>query len=96
MPFRATVADDVFQWKLEECFGKLKHVITIADDIMVVGYKPDHCDHDQTFTNLLQTAQRCNVKLNYDELQYKQGEGWVFVKPTPQVVTSQLKTKCQL
>ena len=71
MSFGATVAGDVFQGKLDEYFGKLKQVITIMDDIMVVGYKPDHSDHDQTFTSLLQTAQKCNVKLNYDKLQYK-------------------------
>ena len=47
MPFGATVASDVFQHKLNECFGKLKQVIIIADDIMVAGYKPDHSDHDQ-------------------------------------------------
>ena len=71
MPFGATVAGDVFQRKLDECFGKLKQVIIIADDIMVVGYKSDHSDHDQSFTSLFQTAQKCNVKLNYDKLQYK-------------------------
>ena len=42
---------------------------------MVVGNRPDHSDHDQAFTNLLQTAQMCNVKLNYDKLQYTQNEG---------------------
>ena len=46
MPFGATVAGDVFQRKLGECFGRLKQVIIITDDIMVVGYKPDHSDHD--------------------------------------------------
>ena len=51
-------------------FDKLKQVIIIADDIMVVGYKSDHSDHDQAFTNLLQTAQKCNIKLNYDRQQY--------------------------
>ena len=56
MPFRATMAGDVFQQKLDECFGKLKQVIIIADDIMVVGYNPDHSDHNQAFTSLLQTA----------------------------------------
>ena len=71
MPFGVKVAGDVFQQKLDECFGKLKQVIIIADDIMVTGYKPDHSDHDQAFTNLLQTAQKCNVKLNYNKLQYK-------------------------
>ena len=38
---------------------------------MIVGYKPDHSDHDQAFTNLLQTAQKCNLKLNYNKLQYR-------------------------
>ena len=74
MPFAATVAGDVFQCKLDECFGKMGQVIIIADDIMVLGYRPDHSDHDQVLTNLLQTAKECNIKLNYDKLQYKQNE----------------------
>ena len=41
---------------------------------MIVGYKPDHSDHDQAFTNLWQTVQKCNVKLNYDKLKCKQDE----------------------
>ena len=64
MSFGATVAGDVFQRKLDECFGKLKQVIIIADDIMVVGYKPDHSDHDQTFTSLTNSSEvQCQVKL---------------------------------
>ena len=39
------------------------NIPTIKDDIMVVGYKPDHGDQNQAFTSLLQTAQKCNVKL---------------------------------
>ena len=74
MPAGATVAGDLFQRKLDEYFGKLKQVIIIADDILVVRYKADHSDHDQAFTSLLQTAQKCNVKLNFDKLQYKQNE----------------------
>ena len=38
MPFGTTVAGDVFQCKLDECFGKIEQVIIIADDIMIVGY----------------------------------------------------------
>ena len=89
MPFGATVAGDVFQKKLDECFGKLKQVI-IANDVMVVGYKPDHSDHDQVFTSLLQAAQKCNVKLNYDKLQYKKRKMRLIslVRPTSQVVAS--------
>ena len=37
MPFGITVAADVFQQKLDQCFSHLKNVIIIADDIMVVG-----------------------------------------------------------
>ena len=48
-------------------FGKIEQVIIIADDIMIVGYKPDHSDYDQV-TTLLQTAKRCNIKLNFDKL----------------------------
>ena len=74
MSFGAAVGGDVFKRKFDECFGKLKQVIIITDGIMVDGYKPDHSDHDQAFTSLLQTAHKCNVKLNYDKLQYKQNE----------------------
>ena len=74
MPFGATVAGDVFQCKLDECFGNIEQVIIIADDIMIFGYKSVYSDHDEAFTTLLQAAKKCNVKLNYDKLQYKQNE----------------------
>ena len=78
MPFGGTVASHVFQCKLDECCGKIEQVIIITDDIMVVGYKPHHSDYDQAFTTLLQTAQKCNVKCNYDKLQYKQDKNEFF------------------
>ena len=83
MSFGATIAGDGFQCKLDECFGKIKQVIIIPDDIMIVGHKLDHSDHDQAFTNLLQTAQKCSVKLNYDKLQYKQDEVEFFGETYP-------------
>ena len=46
MPFGVNVAGDVFQCKLDKIFGKLSNVMCIADDIMVVGYKEDHSDHN--------------------------------------------------
>ena len=39
MPFGATVTGDVFQCKLNQCFGQIKNVIIIADYIMIVGKK---------------------------------------------------------
>ena len=74
MSFGATVVGDVFQHKLDQCFGYLKNVIVIADDITTVGKKPNHSDHDQALTALLETARKCNVQLNYEKLQYKKQE----------------------
>ena len=80
LPFGATVAGDVFQRKLDQCFGHLQNIIVIADDIMVVGKQPNHKDHDIALTNLLNTARVCNVCLNYDKMQYKQTEVDFFGK----------------
>ena len=74
MPFGATITVDVFQRKLDQCFGHLQNVIVIADDIMVVGKQPNHKDHNLALTKLLNTARECNVCLNYKKLQYKQKE----------------------
>ena len=74
MPFGTTIMGDVFQRKLDQCFGHLQNVIVIADDIMVVGKQPNHKDHDQALTPLLNTARKCNVHLNHEKLQYKQQE----------------------
>ena len=74
MPFGISVAGDVFQRKLDECFGQIKNLTIIADDIMVIGKNRNHKDHDLAFTLLLKTAKECNVKLNYQKLQYKYTE----------------------
>ena len=49
-------------------------MIVIADDIMVVDKKQNHRDQDQALSTLLDTARKCNIRLNYDKLQYKQTE----------------------
>ena len=74
MPFGITVTGDVFQRKLDQHFGQIEQVIVIADDIMVVGNQPSHRDHDVALTNLLETARKSNIHLNYDKLAYKKTE----------------------
>ena len=71
MPFGITVAGDVFQRQLDQCFGQIEQLIVIVDDIMVVGKQHNHEDHDVALTNLLETARRCNIKHNFDKLHYK-------------------------
>ena len=70
MAFGAPVVGDIFQHKLDQCFGHIQNVILIADDIMVVGKLQNHRDHDQALTTLFDTARRCNIRLSYDKLQY--------------------------
>ena len=67
MPFGITVAGDVFQQKLDQCFGHIKNVIVIVNDIMVVGKKQNHRDHDLALAILLETVRKSNVHLNYDK-----------------------------
>ena len=74
MPFGITVAGDVFQCKLDQCFGKIKQVTVIADDIMIIGKQQNHRDHDIALTTLLETARKSNIRLNFDKLQYKKME----------------------
>ena len=74
MPFGINVAGDLFQHKLDQCFGKIDQVIIIADDIMIVGKKKNHRDHDVALTTLLEMTRKCNVNLNIDKLQYKKTE----------------------
>ena len=80
MPFRATVASDIFQRKLDSIFLHLKNAMIIADDIMVIGYQEDKQDHDIAFTKLLETTKKNNIKLNFDKIQYKQKEVEFFGK----------------
>ena len=75
MPFGVTVAGDVFQCKLDQCFGNNKNVIAIADDgIIIVGKRHNHSDQDQALTILLDADRSCNVQLYYENLQYKKDE----------------------
>ena len=93
MPFGATVMGDVFQRKLDQCFGHLQNVIVIADDIMVIGKQPNHKDHDQALNALLNTARKCNICLNHEKLQYKQQEVKFFREHILQMAISQHKAR---
>ena len=91
MPFGAIVAGDVFQHKLDQCYGHLKNVIVTADDIMIEGKKPSHSDHDHILTTLLETARKCNARLNMTNYKIR-SKKWIFlVKHTLQAVASQKK-----
>ena len=66
----------------------------IVDDIMIVGKKQNHNDHDLVLTAWLETTRKVNVKLNYEKLQHKKQEVDFLEKLTQQVVASLLKARC--
>ena len=70
-------------------------MIVIVDDIMVVGKKPNHSNHDEALTTLLETARKCNVPLNYKKLQYKKQEADIFGETYTTTVASQIRKKSQ-
>ena len=72
-------------------------MIVIADDIMIVGKQQNHRDHDVALTTLLETARKCNVRLNFDKLQYKKMEVDFFGETyTTGGVKYLLSQRCQL
>ena len=93
MPFGVTLAGDVFQYKLDQCFGKIKQVNVITDDIIIVCKKQNHSDHGQALKTLLERAGRCNVKLNYEKLQYKKDKVEFLEKHILPSITNQIKAK---
>ena len=52
----------------------IKQVIIIADGIMIVGKQQNHRDHDVALITLPDTARKCNIRLNFDKLQYMKTE----------------------
>ena len=66
--------------KIDSIFLNLENVMIVADDIMVIGYQEDRQDHDKAFTQLLETAKKNNIKLNFDKIQYKQKEVEFFAE----------------
>ena len=80
MPFRASVASDVLQRKLDSIFLNLENLMIVANDIMIICYEEDERDHDKAFTQLLETMKKYNIKLNFNKIQYKQKEVEFFGK----------------
>ena len=57
----------MFQRKIYEIFKDMSNVFSIADDILVVGYKADGNYHDDTVCRVLQRCRQVNLKLNKDK-----------------------------
>ena len=64
LPFRAVLAGDMFQHKIDKIFNDMPNVFGIADDILVIGYDKDGTDHDEAVYKVLKWRQDVNLNLN--------------------------------
>ena len=100
MPFRISLAPEVFESTLQECLADLRGVKVIRDDILVVGYGATDAeaqsDHDRNVTRLLERARQVNLKLNKSKVKLRKTEvkfmGHVIsnegLKPDPDKVSA--------
>ena len=71
LPFGAVPAGDMLQCKIDEIFNDIPNVFGIADNILVIGYKKDGADHDETVYSVLKQCQDVNLKLNKDKCHFR-------------------------
>ena len=71
LPFRAALAGDMFQHKIDKIFNDMPNVFGIADDISVIGYDKDGADHDEAVYKVLKQCQDVNLKLNKEKYHFR-------------------------
>ena len=69
--FRAALAGDMFQYKIDEIFNDMPNVFGLADDILVTGYDKDGGDHDEVVYKVLKQCQDVNLKLNREKCHFR-------------------------
>ena len=69
--FRAVLAGDMFQWKIDKIFNDMLNVFGIADNILVISYDKDGADHDEAVYDVLRQCQDVKLKLNKDKCHYR-------------------------
>ena len=58
LPFRAAMAGDIFQKKIDELYIGIPNVFCIADHILTTNFDEQGRDHDATLQKVLQYSDR--------------------------------------
>lgn len=69
VPFGISSAPEIFQKKCFEIFGDIKGVNIYFDDMIIAAV--DEIDHDHILKQVLDQAEKFNVKFNFDKFQYR-------------------------
>ena len=70
LPFGLCVSQDIFQYKIDETYGKCEGTIGISDDITCHG--KGHKHHDYRLHAAMERTREANLCLNYDKITVKQ------------------------
>ena len=68
LPFGLSVAQDVFQRKIDETFGDIPGCFGIADDLVIAGWQEDGKDHDETLHAVLQRVRNTGTRFNDEKM----------------------------
>ena len=69
LPMGSTVAQDVFQRKLDAIFLNIPGVTDIADDMIIYG--KDDQEHDEHLVNFLKVCRKNTLTLNSEKIQFR-------------------------
>ena len=64
VPFGLSLANDMFQRKIDEIFKGLPNIFGIADNVLIVGCDVDGRHHARSLRKVMQVCHWENVKLN--------------------------------
>ncbi|KAL8567594.1 hypothetical protein ACOMHN_054407 [Nucella lapillus] len=78
LPFGLSVSSEIFQRRLTDALSDLPGIVTVADDITVVGRGSTQMeydkDHRENLDRLKKRCRECNIKLNKQKAVLKQEE----------------------
>ena len=64
LPFRAVLAGDMFQKKIDDLLSGMPNLFGIVDDSSVAGLDEHGKDHDETLQKVLWVCRQTNLKFN--------------------------------
>ena len=71
MPMGASLSSDIYQYKVDTHLENIPNCMTIADDIIMYGYKNDGSDHDKTVRQVLDKAKAVGMRFNTNKCQFR-------------------------
>ena len=61
LPFRADLAGDIFQKKIDELFSRMPNIFGIADDILITDHDEQNKNYDDTLKKVPHVCRQVNV-----------------------------------